>query len=152
MASIVTARYVSFDGHFHRTRDAVKLFSSRALQLVGATVCNRKRLQWATSPSSNILNISGTRDINDVSSFFFLDSRVVDSAEARIVALERTRGKGNSEMIILQFFTGDTFFLPIAEENWKKGTRKLLFHLLVFHTKYLLMHFAHRDILLYVIF
>lgn len=71
MASIVTARYVSFDGHFHRTRDALKLFSSRALQLVGATVCNRKRLQWATSPSSNILNISGTRDINDMSSFFF---------------------------------------------------------------------------------
>lgn len=51
-------------------------------------------------------------------------------------------------MIILQFFTGDTFFLPIAEENWRKETRKLLFHLLVFHTKYLLMHFAQRYLII----
>lgn len=37
--------------------DAVKLFSSRALQIVSATVCNRKRLQW--NPPPNIFNNAG---------------------------------------------------------------------------------------------
>lgn len=153
MASIVTARYVSFVmGIFHRARDTIKLFSSRALQVVGATVCNRKRLQWATSPSSNILNIPGTRDINDVSSLFFFWYAPWTALKCALSTWKNVRKKklGNDHSSVFSRKTSS--FFPLRKKIGKKETRKLLFHLLVFNMKYLLMHFVRWDILLCVIF